>query len=176
MNDDETALVAAIRDGAPHAFNMLIDRHQQAVRAFLHRLLGNAAEADDIAQDTFVAAWTQVRSFRGETSVRSWLCGIAWRKAKGAQRSWARRRLRDAVHYEQMSPSASTGTAIEDRLAVRQALLTLPLEQRAAVTLCLVSGCSHGEASAIMGVALGTVKSHVSRGRERLRRALKEER
>ena len=91
MNDDEAALVAAIRDGSEHAFNMLIDRHQRAVRAFLRRLLGNAAEADDIAQDTFVAAWTQVRSFRGETSVRSWLCGIAWRKAKGAQRSWARR-------------------------------------------------------------------------------------
>jgi RNA polymerase sigma factor (sigma-70 family) len=175
MNDDEAALVAAIRDGSEHAFNVLIDRHQRAVRAFLCRVLGNATEADDIAQDTFVAAWTQARSFRGETSVRSWLCGIAWRKAKGAQRSWARRRLRDAVHYEQMSAPESTGTPIEDRLAVRQALLALPLEQRAAVTLCLVSGCSHLEASAIIGVALGTVKSHVSRGRERLRRALEGE-
>ena len=52
MNDDEVALVAAIRDGSERAFNMLIDRHQQAVRAFLRRLIGNAAEADDIAQDT----------------------------------------------------------------------------------------------------------------------------
>lgn len=172
MNDDEAALVAAIRDDSEHAFNMLIDRHQQAVRAFLRRLLGNAAEAEDIAQDTFVTAWTQVRSFRGETSLRSWLCGIAWRKAKAAQRSWSRRRLRDAVHYEQMSAPESAGAPIEDRLAVREALLTLPLEQRAAVTLCLVCGCSHSEASAIIGVALGTVKSHVSRGRERLRRAL----
>jgi RNA polymerase sigma-70 factor (ECF subfamily) len=174
MNEDEVALVAAIRAGSERAFNMLIDRHQQAVRAFLRRVLGNAAEADDIAQDTFLTAWTQLRSFRGETNVRSWLCGIAWRKAKAAQRSWVRRRLRDAVHHEQMS-AASTGAAIEDRLAVRQALLELPFEQRAAVTLCLVSGCSHSEASAIMGVALGTVKSHVSRGRERLRRALEGE-
>lgn len=175
MNDDEAALVAAIRDGSERAFNMLIDRHQQAVRAFLRRLLGNAAEADDIAQDTFLAAWTQVRSFRGETSLRSWLCGIAWRKAKLAQRSWVRRRLRDAVHHEQVSAPESAGTPIEDRLAVRQALLALPFEQRAAVTLCLVCGCSHSEASAIIGVALGTVKSHVSRGRERLRRALEGE-
>jgi RNA polymerase sigma factor (sigma-70 family) len=172
MNDDEAALLAAIREGSEHAFNMLIDRHQQAMRTFLRRLIGNAAEADDIAQDTFLTAWTQVRSFRGETSVRSWLCGIAWRKAKFAQRSWVRRRLRDAVHHEQMSAPGSTGTPIEDRLAVRQALLALPLEQRAAVTLCLVCGCSHSEASAIIGAPLGTVKSHVSRGRERLRRAL----
>ena len=175
MNDDDTELVAAIRDGSERAFNILIDRHQQAVRAFLRRVMGSAAEADDLAQDTFLAAWTQIRSFRGETSVRSWLHGIAWRKAKAAQRSWGRRRLRDVLHREQMSPPESTGTPIEDRLAVRQALLALPLEQRAAVTLCLVCGCSHSEASAIIGVALGTVKSHVSRGRERLRRALEGE-
>lgn len=55
---------------------------------------------------------------------------------------------------------------------MQQALLTLPLEQRAAVTLCLVHGCTHVEASAIMELALGIVKSHVSRGRERLRKAL----
>jgi len=175
MNDDEAALVAAIRDGSELAFNMLIDRHQQAVRAFLRRLLGNTAEADDIAQDTFLAAWTQLRSFRGETNLRSWLCGIAWRKAKVAQRSWMRRRLRDAVHHEQMSATEATSAPIEDRLAVRQALLALPLEQRAAVTLCLVCGRSHSEAAGIIGVALGTVKSHVSRGRERLRRALEGE-
>jgi RNA polymerase sigma factor (sigma-70 family) len=175
MNDDEAALIAAIRAGSERAFNTLIDRHQQAVRAFLRRLMGNVAEADDIAQDTFLAAWTQVRSFRGETGMRSWLCGIAWRQAKSAQRSWVRRRRRDAAHREQMSAPESTGTPIEDRLAVRQALLALPLEQRAAVTLCLICGCSHGEASTIIGVPLGTVKSHVSRGRERLRRALEGE-
>ena len=48
MNDDEAALVAAVRDGSDRAFNLLVDRHQRAVRAFLRRLLGNAAEADDI--------------------------------------------------------------------------------------------------------------------------------
>lgn len=175
MNDDDAGLVASIRDGSERAFNTLIDRHQQAVRVFLLRLLGDAADADDIAQDTFLAAWTEVRSFRGEASVRSWLCGIAWRKAKAAQRSWVRRRMRDAAHHGQQPGPESSGAPIEDRLAVRQALLALPLEQRAAVTLCLVFGCSHSEASQIIGVALGTVKSHVSRGRERLRRALEGE-
>ena len=176
MNDDEAALVAAVRDGSDRAFNLLVDRHQRAVRAFLRRLLGNAAEADDIAQDTFLAAWTQIRSFRGETSVRSWLCAIAWRKAKGAQRSWVRRRARDTVHHQRASAPAQAGSPIEDQLAVRQALLALPLEQRAAVTLCLVCGCSHSEASAIIGVALGTVKSRMVSGLKRMRSALEEER
>jgi RNA polymerase sigma-70 factor (ECF subfamily) len=166
MSDDEAELIASIRAGSELAFNLLVDRHQQAVRTFLRKLLGNEADADDMAQETLLAAWTHAQSFRGEAGVRAWLCGIAWRKAKGAQRLWARQRSRDTAHHERMPESG--GTAIEDRLAVKRALETLPLEQRAAVTLCLVCGFSHAEAAGILGAALGTVKSHVLRGRERL--------
>jgi RNA polymerase sigma-70 factor (ECF subfamily) len=172
MSDDDAALLAAIRDGSDQAFNMLIDRHQRVVRAFLSRLLGNAADADDIAQETFLTAWTHARSYRGRAPVRSWLYGIAWRKAKGAQRSWARRGHRDAVHSQPAASTESADAAMVDRLAVRQALLALPIEQRAAVTLCLMCGCSHSEAAEILGAPLGTVKSHVSRGRARLLDAL----
>ena len=167
MSDDDVALVTAVRDGSELAFNQLVDRHQQAVRTFLRKLLGNDADADDMAQETFLAAWTHVRSFRGEASVRAWLCGIAWRKAKGAQRSWARQRSRDTEHHQRLPPERG-GSGMEDRLAVRRAFAALPLEQRAAVTLCLVCGFSHSEAAGILGAALGTVKSHVRRGRERL--------
>src|SRR5262252_9691036 len=117
--DDDSALVAAVRDGSELAFNTLVDRHQQAVRMFLRRLLGNEDDADDMAQETFLAAWTYARSFRGEASVRSWLCGIAWRKAKGAQRSSARRRSRDTAHHEQL-PQSTAAAAMEDRLAVKR--------------------------------------------------------
>ena len=168
MNDDDVALLTAVRGGSELAFNILVDRHQQAVRTFLRRLLENEADADDMAQETFLAAWTHARSFRGEASVRGWLCGIAWRKAKSAQRSWARQRRRDTTHHEQRSAEGSGTAPIEDRLAIRRALQSLPLEQRAAVTLCLVCGFSHSEAAGILGAALGTVKSHVLRGRERL--------
>src|SRR5688572_24529910 len=82
MTDDDAALLTAVRSGSELAFNTLVDRHQQAVRTFLRRLLGNDADADDMAQETFLAAWTHARSFRGEASVRGWLCGIAWRKAR----------------------------------------------------------------------------------------------
>jgi RNA polymerase sigma-70 factor (ECF subfamily) len=171
MRNDDAALMSAIRDGSDLAFNTLIDRHQQAVRAFLRRLLGNMADAEDLAQETFLTAWTHARSYRGDSSVRSWLCGIAWRKAKSAQRSWTRRCSRDTA-AELTSPDDARSGSLEDRLAIRQALLTLPIEQRAAVTLCLVCGFSHSEAAAIIGVPLGTLKSHVSRGRERLREAI----
>jgi RNA polymerase sigma factor (sigma-70 family) len=173
MSDDDAELVTAVRAGSEVAFNLLVDRHQQAVRTFLRRLLGNEADADDMAQETFLAAWTHARSFRAESSVRAWLCGIAWRKAKGAQRSWARQRSREtrsigSAHHEQPSPENSGAASMEDRLAVKRALHALPLEQRAAVTLCLVCGFSHSEAAGILGAALGTLKSHVLRGRERL--------
>jgi RNA polymerase sigma-70 factor (ECF subfamily) len=168
MSDDDVALVSAIRDGSEVAFNRLGDRHQQAVRTFLRKVLGNDADADDMAQETFLTVWTHARSFRGEASVRGWLCGIAWRKAKGAQRSWVQRRSRDTTYHEGRPLDSAGAPPMEDRLAVRRALQALSLEQRAAVTLCLVCGFSHAEAAAILGAPLGTVKSHVLRGRERL--------
>src|SRR5262245_11742687 len=132
-SDDDRALIAAIRMGSEPAFNTLVDRHQQAVRMFLRRLLGNDADADDMAQETFFAAWTHAQAFRGEGDVRAWLCGIAWRKARSAQRSWFRRSARDTAHHD-LSSGVAEGASIEDRIAVKAALQALPLEQRAAVT------------------------------------------
>ena len=172
MSDDDVALIIAVRGGSELAFNRLVERHQEAVRMFLWRLLGHEADADDMAQETFLTAWTHARSFRGEGSLRGWLCGIAWRKAKGAQRSWAQRRSRDTTYQVGRSPDSAGAPPMEDRLAVKRALQALPFEQRAAVTLCLVCGFSHSEAAGILGAPLGTVKSHVLRGRERLLKAI----
>jgi RNA polymerase sigma-70 factor (ECF subfamily) len=173
IDDDDAALLAEIRQGSQRAFNTLIDRRQQAVRGFLRRMLGSAADADDIAQETFLAAWRSARHFRGDCSVRSWLCAIAWREAKMAQRSAARRWARDGAW--QADAETVDESSAEDRLAVRQAMLTLPPEQRAAVALCLGEGFSHSEASAALGLPLGTIKSHVNRGKSRLLEALSEE-
>jgi RNA polymerase sigma factor (sigma-70 family) len=164
--DDE--LVAAIRDGSERAFNLLVDRHQQAIRTFL-RGITSWDDADDMAQETFLAVWTHARSYRGG-NVRGWLFSIAWRKAKGAQRSWFRRRRRDSDYHG--SPTPTRDISAEDRLAIRQALATLPLTQRAAVVLSFGCGLSHAEAAETLGVPLGTVKSHILRGRDRLRVAL----
>src|SRR6185503_17971602 len=107
MEDEDPALLAAVCDGSERAFNTLIDRHQQAVRIFLRRLAGRE-DADDIAQETFLAAWTQARSFRGGSSVRSWLFSIAWRKAKDAQRRWFRARRRDTAYVDMADGPAET--------------------------------------------------------------------
>lgn len=169
--DDET-LLAKARAGSPAALGALIDRHQQAVRAFLRRLLGDAAEADDVAQDAFIAAWEGLGTYRGQASVRSWLCAIAWRKAKDSRRGSARRRARDAAYDERANLEQAASVSAEDRLALHAALAELPIEQRAAVALCLAGEFSHADAALILNMPLGSVKSHVSRGRERLLKAL----
>ncbi|HEY1307970.1 MAG TPA: RNA polymerase sigma factor [Vicinamibacterales bacterium] len=166
MTDDDSALIDQIRDGSERAFNVLIDRHQQAVRGFLRRLLADASDADDLAQETFMVAWTRPGSYRGDASVRSWLCAIAWRKARDAQRTWFRRRVREATwagEVEQIAAAPSPESAL-----VSRALAALPMEQRAAVILCLIQDFSHTEAAGILGTPLGTVKSHVARGKARL--------
>lgn len=165
-------MLAAVRDGSQQAFNLLVDRHQQAVRVFLRRLVG-ANDADDVAQETFLALWTQARTFRGGSPVRTWLLGIAWRKAKDTQRSWFRRRRRDQAWHE--STDDHEEFSADMQRAMEQAMASLSLDQRAAVTLCLAFGLSHVEASATMNLPLGTVKSHVARGREKLHALLGDE-
>lgn len=171
MDLDDAALLVAIREGSEHAFNRLIDRHQQGVRVFLRGLVSRA-DADDIAQETFLVAWSQAGRYRGGASVRSWLFAIAWRKAKDSHRRVFRRRQRESDYHEVAAPP--DGMGVEERLAVTQALQSLPLEQRAAVLLCLAEGLTHTEAANALGMPLGTVKSHVLRGRDRLRAALGE--
>jgi RNA polymerase sigma-70 factor (ECF subfamily) len=172
MNGDDAELVTGIRRGSEQAFNLMIDRHQQAVRGFLHRLLGNAADADDIAQETFLVAWQDIHRYHGSATLRSWLCAIAWRKAKGAQRTWLRRRTRETQYHDDAVLDSATSSSLEDGFAVQQALLAVPIEQRAAVVLCLAEGFSHSEAAAALATPLGTVKSHVTRGKALLIRAL----
>jgi RNA polymerase sigma factor (sigma-70 family) len=173
MYEEDAALLAAVRDGSERAFNMLIDRHQQAVRVFLR---GQTArdEADDIAQETFLAAWTNAKSFRGEASVRTWLCSIAWRKLKASQRAWFRGRRRDTTYHGMPPSDVGYQPAAADDHALHQALALLPSEQRAALMLCLGCGLSHRETAEALDMPLGTVKSHVLRGRERLREVLGE--
>ncbi|MEO6341283.1 MAG: RNA polymerase sigma factor, partial [Caulobacteraceae bacterium] len=128
--------------------------------------------ADDLAQETFLAACSGLSAWRGEASVRTWLCGIAWSKARNARRSLFRGMVRDGAYTERAGLQHPRATGAEERLALANALAELPLEQRAAVALCLAQDFTHAEAAAILRLPLGTVKSHVSRGRTRLLSAL----
>lgn len=167
----DAELVGRALTGSDAAFSRLVERHQAAVRGFLRRALGGGwAEADDVAQDAFLAAWRSLRSLKDPGGVRAWLCGIAWRKAQDRIRSSRRRAARDNVWLETADPPA--GVSHEDRLSMVAAMAELPSDVRACVALCLADGWSHGEASIALGLPLGTVKSHVARGRARLLKAL----
>ncbi|MFN4177956.1 RNA polymerase sigma factor [Phenylobacterium sp.] len=171
----DEALVADAQAGSTAAFARLVERHQQALRAFLRRTCGDWASADDLAQETFLTAWSEIGRLTSGRSVRAWLCGIGYRKHLSARRSHARDRAREA-RYEADHGSGGAQAdrpMADERLALEGAMAMLPSEQRACVALCLAADFSHAEAAETLGLPLGTVKSHVARGRTRLLQALR---
>lgn len=168
----DTTLVGQAQAGSTSAFAQLVNAHQQAVRAFLRRLSGSHAEADDLAQETFLAAWQNLSRFERGRDFRQWLMGLAYKKHLGARRSLFRRMRRDAAAIEGAGEAGSPYPAADARLDVSRALAQLPPDQRAAVALCLAEEFTHAEAAEILGLPLGTVKSHVARGRDKLLAAL----
>lgn len=163
LDDAERAWVQRAQAGSADAFGRLVDRHQQALRLFLRRLA--PGDADDIAQEAFVFAWDHIGRFDGGRPFRPWLFGIAWRKYRESRRGWLRRLLRDghAAERDDGTP-ADPGSALD----LTSALAKLPDAERAALILCLVQEFTHAEAAEALALPLGTVKSHVARGRERL--------
>src|SRR6185437_7404750 len=127
-NPDDV-LVAQAQAGSTQAFSRLIARHQQPVRAFLRRLAGNWSEADEVAQQAFVAAWTQLARFQRGRDLRLWLCGIAYRKFLVARRSYWRRRRREEIAMEGQEMIAAFKS--DDRLDLLKAMQSLPEDQRA---------------------------------------------
>jgi RNA polymerase sigma-70 factor (ECF subfamily) len=169
-SEAELAWARDARAGSADAFSRLVAAHQQGLRAFLRRLCGNHAEADDIAQETFVFAWTAMARFDASRSFRAWLFGIGWRKFRESRRSWLRLLRRESQAAEMAESVAVADPGL--RLDLAAAVKALTPEQRAAVLLCLACEFSHAEAAEILALPLGTLKSHVARGRERLAAAL----
>lgn len=167
----ESAWIAQAAAGSTPAFSQLVLAHQQAVRAFLRRLSGNHAEADDLAQEVFLAAWTQIRRYRPDHGFRVWLFGIAYRKFLANKRGFFRRVRREtqsSIAQERVIPMQH----MEAWLDLQKAMAALPIEQRAVAALCLAADWSHSEAAEVLGLPLGTVKSHIQRGRTKLAECL----
>jgi RNA polymerase sigma-70 factor (ECF subfamily) len=174
LNDIE--LVAMVKAGDERrAFTTLVRRHQGKLRAFLLRLCGNSALADDIAQATFLKAHTSLSSFTGGGSFRSWLYAIAYREfLQDARKTKAASRLEDALKSEllqQSTQSLETGMSLD----LRRALSSLDEMDRASILLCDAAGFSHPEAAAALGAPLGSVKTYVARAREKMRAMLSAE-
>ena len=162
MTPDEEALLvrrAAGEDLA--AFAHLVRAHEAALRRYLGRLAGD--EGDDLAQETLLAAWRAIGQWRGEGSFAGWLRRI------GTRRFLDRQRRSGPKQFAELDPSmAATHTDEDRRLQVDRALAGLPPRERAAALLVFAEGHSHGEAAAILGLPLGTLKSIVARARAAL--------
>ena len=169
--DSDPDLAAKAADGDRRAFGELVRRHQVTVRGMMRRLTkGHQADADDLAQATFLRAWTQIGGYAGGT-FRGWICAIAYREFLQRRRKQvAEQKTSDAVHVladGQFQP-ANHG-AKQD---LNAALARLPEAQRVAIILCVGAGLSHSEISLATGWPLGTVKSHIVRGKQALRELL----
>ena len=154
------------------AFGELVLRHQSTVRNFLRHLThGDAALADDLAQETFVQAYRGLAHFRGTASFSTWLLGIAhnhWRNARRRQRDHAT--LDGASGPEFAVPSTTPLSDMQHDLAI--ALRQLSAEEQLALHLGYQQGLSHGEIAALLDWPLGTVKTHLARSKEKLRHLL----
>jgi RNA polymerase sigma-70 factor (ECF subfamily) len=166
-----------------HAFAELVKRHQSAVRACLRRLTaGNHALADDLAQDTFVLAWRNLKSFRQESRFSTWL----YRIATNCWLANARKRQEELLgdRDEALADDESDATAPHDaseadhaagatmKIDLERAMASLSAAERAAIVQCYHNDLSHEEAAYVLGCPVGTVKTHVLRGKQKLKRAL----
>ncbi|MDQ4099165.1 MAG: sigma-70 family RNA polymerase sigma factor [Chloroflexota bacterium] len=179
-------LIAAARHGDLDAFNALVDRHQRAVFNVCLRLLRDVELAEDATQDTFLRAWAAIDRFHGDM-VRPWLLRIATNRAYDLLRARTRRPTdsldldldeRESLwrsHPAPGEPPEAFAVRTELSGALEKALAALPDDQRLAIILVDVQGYGYDEVAAITDVAVGTVKSRVSRGRARLRESLQQE-
>ena len=164
-HDVDLANLAAAGDR--RAFGELVRRHAAGVRSLLRRMGAAPSEADDVAQDTFLTAFESVSEFRGEGAFAGWVKKIAARLYIRRIRREKRLALLAAESAADEAPIKLTDAVT--RMALDEALIQLPPGERMAVTLCYGAGMSHSEAAEVLNLPLGTVKSHVKRGLEKLK-------
>ncbi|MFN8590195.1 MAG: sigma-70 family RNA polymerase sigma factor [Thermomicrobiales bacterium] len=182
VSEDE-ALIRAAQAGNLDAFNQLVQRHERPVFNVALRLLRDVGLAEDATQDTFIRAWQAIGTFQ-TGSVRSWLYKIATNRAYDMLRASARRPAgsleAEPVEIEPTWTAGGAGEESPDSHALRQelsiylerALASLPGDQRTVVLLVDVQGLDYHEVADAMGIALGTVKSRLSRARAKVRQML----
>ena len=182
LSDAQLIARAQVEDDR-HAFAELVRRHQSTVRACLRKLTaGNHALADDLAQETFILAWRNLRSFRQEARFSTWLYRIATNCWLADARKRKEELLGDRV--DELADDESDETLGSDALGndpARATTLKLDLEramnvlsegERAAIVQCYHNDLTHEEAAYVLDCPVGTVKTHVLRGKQKLKAAL----
>jgi RNA polymerase sigma-70 factor, ECF subfamily len=176
-------LLVRLRRGDPAAVGEVYDQHHRAVRAFAQRLLNDDAAAEDLVHEVFVELPRLIKNFRADSSLRSFLTGVAINHARHHVRAAQRRRAaqeRLAEHHRSTPPAAPPSperSALNRHLvqALARALDDLPLEQRVAFVLCDVEERTSREAAALAGAPEVTMRTRLHHARKKLRGALKKE-
>jgi len=190
VSSTDVALLARLKAGERAAFEEFVAAYQGLVYELSYRLLGDAEDARDATQETFLKVYRHVSTFRGDSGLKTWLYRIAVNQASNQRRWWRRRRRKDMVSLD-IAPDDSRET-LGDRIASRSAspeqvtldrererrmmvaLESLKHDYRVAVVLRDVQELSYEEIAETLGLSLGTVKSRIARGREELRKRLRE--
>src|SRR5262245_9291867 len=182
----EAALIQRCADGDEAACADLVAEHQRMVVQLAINLLGDRDEALDLSQEVFLRVFRTIHRFRGQSSLRTWIYRIAVNQARNRHRFWRRRHRADQVsldqHIESHGEFLSGGETTPDRVLaqkelaeqLKNALDGLPFDQRTAIILREVDGLSYEEIAYSLGVAVGTVKSRLTRARQALRSELRE--
>ena len=177
----EAALVERCTAGDEDACADLVATHQRMVYSLALHLLGDRDEALDLSQEVFLRVFRTLSSFRGQSALRTWIYRIVVNQARNRQRWWRRRHRSEQVsldqHVQQYGDMQATGDVLPDRLLasketadrIWQALSRLPFDQRTALILREVDGLRYEEIAFSLGVAVGTVKSRLTRARQALR-------
>lgn len=184
---DELVLVQRCANGEEDACADLVAAHQRMVYQLSLHLLGDHNEALDLSQEVFLRVFRTIRSFRGQSALRTWIYRIVINQASNRQRWWRRRHRSQQVSFEQHveahgelpdtrrldSPDAILS---QKELAgrIQAALDRLPFDQRTVIVLREVDGLSYEEIAFSLDVAIGTVKSRLARAREQLRAELRQ--
>jgi len=184
----EAVLVQRCAAGEQLACTELVAEHQRMVVQLAMNLLGDRDEALDLSQEVFLRVFRTIHRFRGQSSLRTWIYRIAVNQARNRHRFWRRRHRADQVsldqHLASHGDSLSAGESTPDRVLaqkelaerLQRALDHLPFDQRTAIILREIDGLSYEEIAFSLGVAVGTVKSRLTRARQALRQELREAR
>lgn len=166
------------RQGDDSAFDRIVERHAADIAALANRLLGWPQEVDDIVQDVFLAAFTRLKTFRGDCRLRSWLFTITINKCRHHRRCLGRRR---SVRIDEAAPSlylnenaeiAAIDT--ESFIQVRRAVRALPSKYREVVVLRYLQGLENVEICRLLDITTNALNVRLSRARERLKDDLSE--
>lgn len=193
IRTEDAALVADLKAGSEDAFAILIAQYHQPLYSLIARSLNDPADAADITQEVFIKVFRSIRSFHGESSLRTWLYRIALHEASNQRRWWSRHKKRELTIDSPCEPEddghglSLSATLADDGISpfdytaqsqvreqVEAALRQLPEVFRTVVVLREIEGFSYEEIAEILNVNLGTVKSRLTRGRSALRALLVE--